>query len=169
MIVPDFKRGGDWVRSFRDCGVKKITISGVRYGNIKSRCMECGAEQSRRPRYIGCVNGFTGFQEFVEWHRAQVGYISTDFQIDKDILFKGNLIYSPETCVLVPRQLNMLVVSEKGKRGEFPLGVTYDKTRKMFVAKMSVCRKTAVIGCSYTTPEEAFVAYKHAKENYIKQ
>lgn len=128
-----------------------------------------GAEQSRRPRYKGCTNDFGDFQNFVEWHHSQVGHDTPDYQIDKDIISKSNLVYGPEQCIIVPRQLNMLVVSEKGKRGNFPIGVSFDKARGVFVARMSVAGHTTVIDCWCETPEQAFNAYKTAKEAFIKQ
>jgi hypothetical protein len=168
--VPDFKnKHGDWTRGFRLDGDKRYTLSGQMYSNLLSRCSAEGAEQRRRPRYVGCTNGFKDFNEFAEWHRKQVGYGVDNFQIDKDILSKGNKVYSPETCLLVPRQLNMVVVNGRGKRGEFPLGVSFDKARKMFIAKLSVEHKTIVVGCMHTTPESAFADYKVAKEKYIRE
>lgn len=44
--------------------------------------------------------------------------------LDKDILIKGNNIYSPETTVFVPSYINTLLVTSKAIRGKWPLGVS---------------------------------------------
>lgn len=45
------------------------------------------------------------YQNFAKWYYDN--YIE-DFEVDKDILIKGNKIYSPETCCFLPKELNVL-------------------------------------------------------------
>lgn len=33
------------------------------------------------------------------------------WHLDKDILLKGNKVYSPETCAFVPAKINSLLIS----------------------------------------------------------
>ena len=88
--------------------------------------------------------------------------------LDKDILIKGNKIYSPDTCIFVPQNINLLFVKCDSTRGEYPIGVSYNKSRKKFRSRCRVNGKEVVIGY-YDTTEEAFLAYKEFKEHYIKQ
>ena len=79
----------------------------------------------------------------------------------------GNKIYSPETCIVVPQRINTLIEKVDGKRGKYPIGVTYDKRKNMFEARLRKVlngrSKTIHLG-HYSTSEEAFYAYKLAKK-----
>ena len=82
---------------------------------------------------------------------------------------KGNKIYSPETCAFVPTEINTLLISCKTTRGKYPIGVTLNKGGgKKFIAQITKNKKHFHLGY-YGTPEEAFEAYKEAKEEYIKE
>ena len=86
--------------------------------------------------------------------------------LDKDILVKGNKIYSPETCCFVPKGINLLFGKNNAKRGNYPIGVC--KFKNKFQATINIKGKTISLG-HFDTPEEAFEAYKTAKEAYIKE
>ena len=88
------------------------------------------------------------------------------WDLDKDIILKGNRIYSPETCAFVPNELNLLFTKNKARRGDYPIGVFLDSGRFRAVVTMNKVQK--YFG-SHATPEEAFKASKEAKENYIKE
>ena len=88
--------------------------------------------------------------------------------LDKDILHKGNKIYSLENCVLVPDYINSLFIKRDAKRGEYPIGVCYNKQRKKYQAFCNINGKLKGLGY-FITPLEAFNAYKIAKENEIKK
>lgn len=90
------------------------------------------------------------------------------WHLDKDILVKGNKVYSPETCRFVPPELNSLLVNSRATRGEFPVGVYYDVSRSKFQSYIRMHGKRKHLG-RFVTPEEAFQAYKQAKEDYIKE
>lgn len=119
--------------------------------------------------YLGCsvCESWHNFQNFSEWYVGQKGY-SDGWQLDKDLTVLGNKVYSPETCSLIPREVNNLLVNSKAKRGEFPLGVYWDKKKRKFIARISRGNGVEHIGC-YTQPEVAFAAYKVIKESYIKE
>lgn len=107
------------------------------------------------------------FQNFGKWFEENYSpEIMQGFQIDKDILVKGNKIYSPETCCFVPSEINSLFINCKATRGDLPIGVI--KHKKVFRARISKNKKYTHIGL-YNTPEKAFKAYKEAKEDYIKE
>jgi hypothetical protein len=103
------------------------------------------------------------FQNFAEWFENNY---KENFELDKDILQKGNKIYSPETCCFVPQEVNKLLTKSNKARGECPIGVT--KRGNMFRAKLNIKKTLKHLG-SFKTIDEAFKAYKVAKEDYIKE
>ena len=123
VTVDDFKdKGSKWVQ--RTWVGKKYTwtVSGVLWNNVKERCTAGGSTQTQEPTYKGAVNLFKGFQEFVEWHRNQVGY-GLGYELDADILKNGSKVYSENTCLLIPPALNRFLQSYRGKRGAWPQGM----------------------------------------------
>ena len=76
---------GKWLQRCWKDGKYIWTISGVLWNNVKERCTSGSATQSREPTYIGAVNRFEGFQEFVSWHQLQVSY-GLGYDLDSDIL-----------------------------------------------------------------------------------
>ena len=106
------------------------------------------------------------FDTYAEWFYQQKGW-DKGFQLDKDILGKGVRVYSPETCCLVPREINTAVkygyVNEKGLLA----GVSISSTGK-FIASLNIKKKKTHVGV-YDTQEEASAAYVEAKEAYVKE
>lgn len=89
------------------------------------------------------------------------------YDLDKDLLIRGNRVYSPSTCCFVPRGINGLLVKRDKMRGEYPIGVSYHKKGKKFQAKVNRFGVTEYLGL-YPTEYEAFLVYKDAKESHIK-
>lgn len=122
----------------------------------------------RNPAYAGCsvCDEWHTYSTFRVWFisRFKDGYV-----VDKDILIHGNKIYSPQTCLMVPWEINALLISERASRGQYPIGVC--KSGKKFVAAVSkrIQGKHSEIVGRFDTPEEAFYAYKQAKEAYLKE
>jgi hypothetical protein len=127
-------------------------------------------ELKRFPTYIGCTvcEEWNNFQNFAAWYDQNYYEIEGEQMcLDKDILFKGNKIYSPETCVFVPSDINILFTKTNAKRGDFPIGVTYNKKVGKYQSRCNVNSKLIHIDF-FNTPEEAFFAYKIFKEKLIK-
>lgn len=133
---------------------------------LLKRCY-CRRSQMRNPTYIGCQasEGFRNYSYFYEWCQGQVGFGREGFQLDKDLIFKGNKLYSGDTCLFLPRELNTLLISCKDHRGAFPIGVFACKGK--FRAECNTDKPFRFIGY-FNTPELAFQAYKQAKEAFIK-
>lgn len=126
----------------------------------------------KHPTYKDCemCEEWHNFQNFAEWYEENYYEIEGEKMcLDKDILFKGNKLYSPNTCVFVPHNVNSLFTKGDSVRGELPIGVAIDKRQNKYQAQ---CRnqynKRKWLGY-YNTPEEAFQVYKNFKENLIKQ
>ena len=140
------------------------------WSQMLSRCYDPKIH-TKFPTYINCTvcNEWHNFQNFAE--RYEENYYTVDKEkmcLDKDILVKGNKIYSPDTCIFVPEKINILFVKSDAKRGNFPIGIYYNKRCKKYVAQCKIYGKEIHLGY-YNTPEEAFQAYKQCKEEYIKK
>ena len=120
--------------------------------------------------YFDCLvdERWHNFQVFAEWFYENYNpETMKSWHLDKDILIKGNRIYSPETCTFLPNELNVLFTNGYIKRGEYPKGVSYKPRINRYIAQYQNEGVVIHIG-TYKTIEEAFQAYKTVKENYIK-
>lgn len=113
------------------------------------------------------------FEDWAEGNYYQCG--NEKMCLDKDILYKNNKMYSPDTTIFVPERINILFTKTNASRGQYPIGVYYKKKNKKFVAQVSKLKneqsntkQQKYLGL-YNTPEEAFEVYKKAKETYIKE
>lgn len=131
-----------------------------------ARCNSSKVHQ-KQPTYKDCevCKEWRKISSFKEWFDKH--YVD-GWALDKDILVKGNKVYSPDTCCFVPQEINALFVKKQRVRGECPIGVSFCKNNQKFRAQMHKNGKMCGIGY-YKTPEEAFYAYKKAKESYIKE
>lgn len=149
-------------------GGKNNKVS-TRWRNMISRCYSVDRHKVQ-PTYADCTvsENFKSYSYFYEWHNDQACSNLDNFDLDKDILIKGNKIYSEDTCVFIPSDVNALLTSRHRFRGEFPLGVHFHKPLRKFRAQINKKGKRFHIGY-FNTPDEAFIAYKIEKEKYIKE
>ena len=144
------------------------------YATWNAMITRCYNENLRHkhPSYKDCTVSeyFRYLSNFKEWYHKQIGSDKEGWHLDKDILVKGNKVYSENTCCFVPQEINALFTKAERIRGKYPIGVYYDtsKTHKRFSARVSKNGKHKRFG-SYLTPEEAFVVYKREKEKHIKE
>ena len=130
----------------------------------------------KRPTYEGtaCSESFKSYTFFYEWCNQQKGFNEKDkngrkWNLDKDILVKGNKLYSEDTCVFVPHRINSLLIKRDACRGEWPVGVYWQEKSGKFRARCGGWHgKLKHLG-SFNTPQEAFLAYKTFKEALIKE
>lgn len=154
---------------------KKKTIAYKSWIMMLQRCYD-PYTINKRLTYIDCYvcDEWLCFQNFAEWYYKNYYECNNEeMHLDKDILIKGNKIYSPETCVFVPQRINSLFTKSDASRGKYPIGVSWHKASNKFMTQCSIFdkennKKQMYLGY-YNTSEEAFLAYKQFKENYIKQ
>ncbi len=84
--------------------------------------------------------------------------------LDKDILFPGNKIYSPDRCVFVSKALNSFLNTNLKSKGRYPTGVNWHKRVNKFAASCSnpFIGKVENLGY-FLTPELAHEAYLKRK------
>lgn len=122
---------------------------------------------------VTVCEAWLNFQNFADWCDDQDFFKHEDskgrpYELDKDLLGRYIKVYSPSTCCFLPRGVNILLVKRDKMRGEFPIGVTFSKRDSKYKSRLSYFGKSKNLG-TFNTPEEAFLAYKKAKESYIKE
>ena len=128
---------------------------------------------NKQPTYRDCFvcDEWLNFQNFAKWYEENYYEVEGESTyLDKDILYKNNKLYSPNTCVFVTREINNLFTKRQNDRGEYPIGVTKRNNRKRLEVSCNVLDKRKFLGCfPLDKPFQAFTCYKQFKENYIKQ
>jgi hypothetical protein len=152
---------------------KKQTKEYEAWKGMLRRCYD-KKKKEEQPSYkdVSCCDEWLLYENFYEWLHEQDNFdkwLNNDgWAIDKDILIKGNKIYSPDTCCLVPQNVNNLFTKRNNYRGNLPIGVV--KRGKKF---QTYCRNpfynTQEFLGTYDNLTLAFQTYKEAKELYIKQ
>lgn len=157
----------NWKDNVEVCG-KKIREY-VLWKGVMERCFS-EKHNTKHPTYVRTTCDLTWIYmtNFIDDVSKLIGYEQEGWALDKDILVKGNKIYSSETCCFVPQEINNLLINRFNFRGVCPLGVTKHKTTGKFLSEISINGKGKHLG-SFNNPTDAFQAYKQAKEAYIKE
>lgn len=173
MFKPD-----DWSRKAMRPTVSKVGYWGTteieykseaynRWCDMIHRCYNEKFHQ-RCPQYKICTvcEEWKNYSNFKVWYKKNK-VSDSPMDLDKDILFKGNTVYGPDTCCFVPHEINTLFLTCKASRGNYPLGVYKDSDSDKYISEMSFAGRVIKIGY-FDTPKEAFKAYKKYKEKFIK-
>lgn len=101
--------------------------------NMLQRCYSEKLHQTH-PTYKDCTvsEEWKLFSNFRKWMVEQEW---EGLQLDKDILFVGNKVYSKDTCTFVTGQVNMFLTDNGKARGEWSIGVSWDKGANKFKAQ----------------------------------
>ena len=162
-------------------GIKyPITTNGVKtkeYMLWKDMLRRCYSDDFKKKRltYEGCEcsENFLHYEYFYEWCHKQIGFGNegngNPFHLDKDLLVKGNKVYSEDTCVFIPPEINLLLVKHTPSRGKNPIGVYWDKKANAFIAQVRKSKGNREWLGYFKTELEAFKAYKIAKETFVKE
>lgn len=133
--------------------------------NMLQRCYNKKYQESH-PTYKDCkvCNEWLLFSNFLSWFKDKYvdGYV-----IDKDLLVCGNKIYSPETCCMIPSEINAMIITRQTKRGRFGKGISITPKGR-YIAFVTKSNKTYNFG-HFDTIEEAFAAYKQGKIAYVRE
>ncbi len=129
------------------------------------------AYQDRFPTYTQCTvdSAWHCFQDFARWTETAVGWGNSDWELDKDLICRGNKVYGPDYCVMLPKKLNMLLIARGKSRGEHPIGVCKDAANEGWF--MGSCKDITGkrLVKRFKTEDEAFIFYKNIKERIMKE
>jgi hypothetical protein len=129
---------------------------------MKQRCNSKDLHVAH-PSYKNCYicEEWLDFQVFAKWFDAN--YVE-GYQLDKDLLVKGNKMYSPDTCCFIPQEINLAIIKPCIER-ELPIGVY--KHRKRFVVHIKENKQSKYLGL-FSTVEEAANCYINNKKQQLK-
>jgi hypothetical protein len=121
------------------CPIYRIWVSMINRAHVG------GFYQQKYSKYIGTEAAAEGlsFLAFKDWmegvnlqFRKEMNItdddptsVWTNKQLDKDLLAGGSKLYSAETCLFVTQQVNKFMTDHGAARGEWAIGVHFDKSR----------------------------------------
>lgn len=135
------------------------------YLSWKNMLMRCYSKnfQVKNPTYVGCkvCDEWLRFSNFKSWMEQQDWQ---DKELDKDLLVLGNKVYSPQTCMFIPKSINMFLNMNSKNRDKVPLGV--QKSGTMFVTwcRNPLTKKAGYLGLHETALEAHRVWLKRKQE-----
>ena len=155
------------------CGVgmvDKQTVDNRVYKVWVSMLERCYSRKYKSiyPTYEYCVASeyFKYYSNFEQWCYKQVGFGNKGWHLDKDLLVKGNKIYSEDTCVFLPKEIN-LIFGNKTKIRMYKTGVGFDKRCGKYSVRIHTHKGRLCFG-GYTTESEAYDKYVEEKECHIE-
>lgn len=113
-----------YVTRYRDSKGKELSCPF--FGRWKSMLKRCYAMPEKHPSYKECYvcEDWLTFTRFRAWMETQ------DWEgkeLDKDLLIKGNSLYSPSTCVFVPQIINNFLTENKSDNTSGFVGASLHK------------------------------------------
>lgn len=112
-------------------------------------------ELDEKPSYVDkyVCKEWQNFQNFAEWFESN--HIE-GFELDKDLILKGNKEYSPDKCAYVPTEINSSIIKFGGvhlnkKTGKY-IAQCRDQTGKRYIGSFD----------SYETAEVEYLTRKHS-------
>lgn len=142
----------------------------VEYEDWNSMMKRCYVRNNGNVSYADKTveESWHNFQVFAEWATNQPNFGRKGWQLDKDLLVKGSTLYSENTCVYLPSEINSFI--KRRRFNDLPLGVDiayeYNGTA-YFRVQAREDGKNIVLGKSYDVVE-AFNMYKVHKEGLAK-
>jgi hypothetical protein len=137
-----------------------------RWVGMLTRCLS-EKFKGRNQTYTNCTvcDEWLSFSNFRSWVLDQdwVGK-----ELDKDVLFQGNKIYSPNTCLFVSKEVNSLILKRDSTRGELMVGVCIDRFTGKYMAYSRFAGKFKNLG-RFNSEIDAHNAYKEFKYALIAE
>lgn len=133
----------------------------------KNLMMRCYNEKIRHKfrTYQNCVvcDEWHDYQKFAAWYDENYYQTGTERMcLDKDIMYKNNYLYSPDTCLIVPQRINMMFMNKTNKNNT-PNGISIANNGKIVASY-----NTNYLG-TYDGIEQAIIPYNKAKQNHIRE
>lgn len=176
----------------------RLPITDAKFRDVSSKCYKTWKHMLDRALFhykygheirtnyddTSVCDEWRNYNIFKKWFEENYYELENErVELDKDILIKGNKIYSPSTCIFVPQKINSLLINKSkttiDKRrkekntdelgNKLPIGITWRKDKRKYRASLNIGHGKVVNLGSFNTIEEAFDVYKTEKEKRIKQ
>lgn len=149
----------------------KVLKSYIMWNSMLKRCYRDNYEmQSRTYKNCFVSTEWLNYTAFLHWYNKNYYEIPEELMcLDKDILVKGNKMYSPDYCCIVPQTINNLFTKSDAIRGDCPIGVCWHERDNIYEAWCDDGNgKQTYLGRT-DNKIEAFYMYKRYKEDVIKK
>lgn len=114
----------------------KESCSYISWSSMLTRCYSTNVLKN----YENCkvCEDWLNYQNFAKWYEENFPYFiqDTKFELDKDLLQEGvfNKIYSPNTCLFLPKNVNKLISNKYENNTSGHVGVSFNKKDNMWMA-----------------------------------
>lgn len=153
-----------------DEGIWNVNTPKVQYNTWKDMIERCCVENTKDKfshcyDEVTCCDEWLCYKNFDEWYRKNIYEIPNGERIhlDKDIKYKGNKVYSPYHCILVPQSINEQFKENNRKRKDADLPYTVHRKSN---GKYEASYRGVSLG-AFDTVEESAESYKKAKKKNI--
>jgi hypothetical protein len=105
----------------------------VAWKNVLTRSFD-QAYATRFPTYQGVkvCDEWLRFSNFLAWWKV---HQKEGWQLDKDLLHRGNKVYSPETCIYIPNWINSFTLTGPKNTSTGRVGAFYCKNRRKYTSQ----------------------------------
>lgn len=149
--------------SWQEQGKRKICPVFTLWRNMLRRCYD-PRSWVKHPTYeaVEVAEEWLRFSSFESWVKMQNW--DEKSQLDKDLLGDG-LLYGPDTCCFIPRELNSAL---QPARGVYMLGVSYQEqsTSRPYIARVQNGPRRIFLG-NFETEDAAHRAWQTAKAGIL--
>jgi hypothetical protein len=140
----------------------------LKWHSMLRRCYDL-KHQQKYTTYSGCLvcEDWLVFSRFKEWVDVQPNKDWTNCELDKDLIVKGNKVYSPTTSVFITKHINNFLTDSRHTRGMCMLGVTMINSKNRFKSSCGnpFTAKQEYLGL-FPTELEAHKAWQAKKHEY---
>lgn len=121
-------------------GKRKKIKSYATWNSMVERCYS-NKFQEKQPTYKGCEvsKEWLLYSNFKKWFDNNFPFELSEeirFEIDKDLMIKGNKIYSEKTCLFLPKKINSFLANKQNNNASGYVGVDFVKREGKFRTKI---------------------------------
>lgn len=128
------------------------------------RCYGC-TDNAKKYDFCKIDDSWLIFSNFKKWYEDN--YIE-GYEMDKDLLFSEELIYSPKTCVFIPKELNTALRWYNTVNKETPNGIDFHKANNKYRVRIrnNILNKTEFLG-EFESISKSFDVYRNRKKELL--
>ena len=161
---------GNTTSSLNVDGSTVVKKSYTTWEHMLRRCYATNTNLDKTYKDCSVCPEWLCFENYEVWYDANY---KEGFEVDKDLKYLGNRVYSPETCTFIPSRINSMVgfktfnSARKESNAGLPVGVSYHKRDDVYTAQCYDGDRLVSLGY-HENPDEAFSAYREFKLKMIR-